>query len=222
MDRSVTAQATEKAVLAVLAGTPLAAAAHIAMDAAELAEAIEAYRAAGRAVLEAQTGSRGWYQVRVEFADWDTAEHAVATEFGPKLAQAETAGVVSSWWYIRKAPCWRLRFHADATPLGRMKDFVGHALDDSTSLRRAGPSSPGDPRRGSGGGAPPCPWSPQRSHLAQAVDTSVPPTDLREAAFGAASDARKRRPRLPVSADDSGSSGRRFLISWRWSPSLVE
>ena len=118
MDRSVTAQATEKGVLAVLAGTPLATAA------ADLADAIKLYRAAGRAVLEAQTDSRGWYQVRVEFADWDTAEHAVATHLWPKLAQAETAGVVSSWWYIRKAPCWRLRFQAGTTSLARMEEFV--------------------------------------------------------------------------------------------------
>jgi thiopeptide-type bacteriocin biosynthesis protein len=134
VDRSVTAQATEKAVLAVLAGTPLArAAAQIAMEAADLADAIKLYQAAGRAVLEAQTDSRGWYQVRVEFDDWDTAEHAVVTHLGPKLAQAETAGVVSSWWYIRKAPCWRLRFHAGTTSLERMKEFVDRALDGMAS-----------------------------------------------------------------------------------------
>src|SRR5260370_5119178 len=134
VDRSVTAEATEKAVLAVLVGTPVAtAASQVAMDAADLADAIKLYQAAGRAALEAQSDSRRWFQVCVEVAHWDTAEHAAATHFGPKLAQAETTGVVSSWWYIRKAPCWRLRFHTGTTSLALMKEFVGRALDDMAS-----------------------------------------------------------------------------------------
>jgi thiopeptide-type bacteriocin biosynthesis protein len=95
------------------------------MEPADLAEAVEVYQAAGCAALEAQARARGWHQVRIEFADWDTAEQAAADYLGPQLWQAETAGIISLWWFIRKAPCWRLRCHPGhaATPAD-MKTFT--------------------------------------------------------------------------------------------------
>ena len=126
----------EKGVLAVLAGAPLAAAAQqIGTAVADLAEAVELYRAAGLRALKSQTDSSDWRQIHVEFADYDTAEHVVAVHLGPKLIRAEAAGVVSSWWYIRKAPCWRFRFHAGTASMAHMTNFVGSALDDM-ALRR--------------------------------------------------------------------------------------
>ena len=67
--RGVTAQNTERAVLAVLAGEPPAtAAARIAMTVTDLTDAIALYQAAGRTALDAHTARDNWYQVHVEFA----------------------------------------------------------------------------------------------------------------------------------------------------------
>lgn len=50
-----------------------------------------------------------WRQVTITFDTWDTAEHTTAANLGPTLVDAETAGLVAAWFFIRKAPCWRLR-----------------------------------------------------------------------------------------------------------------
>ncbi len=129
-DRSSAAQAIERAVLDVLAGTPVAtAAARIALHAVDLADAVQLYQAAGRAALTAQIDSDRWYQVYVECPDWDATENIMATHLGPQLRQAEASGIVPLWWYIRKTPSWRLRFHT-ATTLTDTKKFVHRALDD--------------------------------------------------------------------------------------------
>jgi hypothetical protein len=135
VEPSASPQATEKAILAVLAGTPLRqAAASILTDPADLADAMELYQAAGYAALQAQAAPGGWYQVRIQFADWDTAEHAVAAHLWPELQRAETAGIISPWWFIRKAPCWRLRCQtAPAALSADMKAHVGRALDGMLS-----------------------------------------------------------------------------------------
>jgi thiopeptide-type bacteriocin biosynthesis protein len=131
VEPSAAPQRTEKAVLAVLAGAPFhQAAAHVPIEPAELAAAIELYQAAGRAALQAQIGRRGWKQVHIEPADWTTAEHTVATHLGPQLTQAETTGIITTWWFIRKAPCWRLRWRlGTATIPAQMQSFIHHALD---------------------------------------------------------------------------------------------
>ncbi|MEV6129391.1 thiopeptide-type bacteriocin biosynthesis protein [Streptomyces violaceusniger] len=102
--------ATETAILAVLAGTPIAdIAAQIRWSPARLAEAIELYRTAGRAALDAQPDPTGWHQVYIEFADYPTAEHAFTTHVFPSLRTATDTGAVAAWWFLRKQPCWRLR-----------------------------------------------------------------------------------------------------------------
>jgi thiopeptide-type bacteriocin biosynthesis protein len=107
---SSTPHETANSVLAVLAGVPISqAAARIHMNPADLADAVEVYQAAGYAALQAQAADRGWYQARVQFTEWDTAEHTAATGLGPHLTQMHDQGVATAWWFIRKAPCWRLR-----------------------------------------------------------------------------------------------------------------
>ena len=97
-------------VLAVLAGSPLdQVAAGLGMQTADLADAIETYQQAGHAALETQAATRDWYQVRVQFPEWAAAEKAVATGLGPRLQRLQDTGVIAAWWFIRKAPCWRLR-----------------------------------------------------------------------------------------------------------------
>lgn len=51
-----------------------------------------------------------WRQVFIRFDAWDAAEHTAVTQLAPLLADAEAAGLVASWFFVRKAPCWRLRF----------------------------------------------------------------------------------------------------------------
>ncbi|MFE2179057.1 thiopeptide-type bacteriocin biosynthesis protein [Streptomyces sp. NPDC059455] len=101
---------TEDNVLAVLAGVPLdQVAAQVPTTPADLDDAIEVYRAAGRAALEAQAQERGWFQVRVQFTDWHTAERSAAAHLSPRLREAQEAGTLTDWWFLRKHPCWRLR-----------------------------------------------------------------------------------------------------------------
>jgi thiopeptide-type bacteriocin biosynthesis protein len=121
---------TEQAVLAVLAGTPIAvAAAQTGTKATDLADAVAAYQAAGRAALA--THNRSWYQVHVAFTDWHTAEKVTATHLHPAIRHAETSGVIDSWWYIRKAPHWRLRFHTTPNGHTRVEDAIGGVLNDA-------------------------------------------------------------------------------------------
>ncbi|OXM59668.1 thiopeptide-type bacteriocin biosynthesis protein [Amycolatopsis vastitatis] len=51
-----------------------------------------------------------WCQVFVQFNDWDAAEGIAVTDLAPVLTDAEDTGLISSWFFIRKAPCWRVRF----------------------------------------------------------------------------------------------------------------
>jgi thiopeptide-type bacteriocin biosynthesis protein len=108
-DRIASHQVTA-GVRAVLSGTPLRqVAADIGMQPTDLDDAVETYQAAGATALHAQADRRDWYQVRIQFSDWDAAEHIAATHLGPHLQQAQRTGVLAGWWFIRKAPCWRLR-----------------------------------------------------------------------------------------------------------------
>jgi thiopeptide-type bacteriocin biosynthesis protein len=51
-----------------------------------------------------------WLQVSIHFDVWEAAEHTAVTELAPLIADAEAAGLVTSYFFIRKSPCWRVRF----------------------------------------------------------------------------------------------------------------
>lgn len=110
-------------VQAVLAGADLhTTATERALDPAHLDEAVQIYHAAGLAALE-QRAEHAWYQVRVEFSDWSTAETVGAPQLGLLLAQLQDRGELGGWWFLRKYPCWRLRLHdADTTAVNRLLD----------------------------------------------------------------------------------------------------
>lgn len=131
-DHLATTRTIEPAIVAVLAGTPLAEAASSAgMETTALAEAIEVYRQAGRRALDQHTYP-GWWQVYLRFTDWDRAEHTAAEHLAPLLHRADTDGVTSAWWFIRKHPCWRLRLHRG--PAGHtMTAGLSAALDGLTA-----------------------------------------------------------------------------------------
>ncbi len=137
MTPGITPHETAKSVLAVLAGVPLGqAAATVRIPPADLADAVEIYQAAGYAALQAQATSSGWYQARIQFTRWDAAEHNAATSLFPLLTQMQDQGVATAWWFIRKAPCWRLRIQPGPAACTSMKAAISSALD---GLIAAGP-----------------------------------------------------------------------------------
>jgi protein-L-isoaspartate(D-aspartate) O-methyltransferase len=55
-------------------------------------------------------GSEGWQQAAIEFADRQTAEHVAAGCLRPELVAAQAQGLIAGWFFIRKTPCWRVRY----------------------------------------------------------------------------------------------------------------
>ncbi|MFZ3557191.1 thiopeptide-type bacteriocin biosynthesis protein [Streptomyces sp. BH055] len=51
-----------------------------------------------------------WCQANIAFPDAERAEATALTHLAPLLHAAEAAGAVSGWFFIRKLPCWRVRF----------------------------------------------------------------------------------------------------------------
>ncbi|WP_416979091.1 thiopeptide-type bacteriocin biosynthesis protein [Streptomyces sp. T028] len=123
------ASPVEDAVLAVLGGEPIKDAASRARTSpARLADAVERYRAAGRAALD--TGPAAWHQTYIEFSDYPTAEPAFRACLLPILRSAP----VGKWWFLRKAPCWRLRVRPSPdTPAKDAVARVTEALDSAVS-----------------------------------------------------------------------------------------
>jgi thiopeptide-type bacteriocin biosynthesis protein len=142
VDDSAVARIAERAVLQVLTGTPPRdAAVAEGIDPADLTDAIEIYRRAGRHALEQQAAS-GWWQVYIQFTDWHTAEQVVADHLAPLLHCAEQDGVASGWWFMRKHPCWRLRIQPGSA--GRtMRTSLGTAFDELTADGRIASWWPG-------------------------------------------------------------------------------
>ncbi|GAB1819629.1 thiopeptide-type bacteriocin biosynthesis protein [Herbidospora sp. RD11066] len=107
------------AVLEVVSGARVVDVAAVAgMDPVDLGEAVEVYHSAGLAALQRREDHE-WYQVRVRFPDWNTAEAVVASRLGPDLDQLQTAG----WWFLRKHPHWRIRLrHADTASVDEVLD----------------------------------------------------------------------------------------------------
>jgi len=135
----------EQAVLAVLSGTPVEeVSVRLDSSSGQLAEAVELYRAAGRAALDARSASSGWQQVNIEFTDYPSAQSAFLTYLLTPLREASAAGEIRAWWFVRKFPCWRLRLargprsRAEYTP-----EHLREALDSAVSwgvVRRWWPS----------------------------------------------------------------------------------
>jgi thiopeptide-type bacteriocin biosynthesis protein len=51
-----------------------------------------------------------WQQVNIAFPDWADAEDTALAHLAPLLTAAEADGLLASWFFIRKAPCWRVRY----------------------------------------------------------------------------------------------------------------
>lgn len=102
--------AIEQAILAVLTGTPISeAAAWMCSSPQYLAQAVDMYRTAGQAVLDARPWLDNWHQMTVEFADYRAAEPVFLAYLLPALREATNTGLVKAWWFSRAYPCWQLQ-----------------------------------------------------------------------------------------------------------------
>lgn len=119
---------TERAVLAVLSGHPLADSAQRAgMDPANLSDAVQVFRQAGRAALDNQAAQYEWWHAYLHFTNWADADRTFTTHVLPLLQAAEADGTLDGWWYTRKHPCWRLRLHRH--PQFETMTRIGAGLD---------------------------------------------------------------------------------------------
>ncbi|GLY98790.1 thiopeptide-type bacteriocin biosynthesis protein [Actinoplanes sp. NBRC 103695] len=109
-DQALTADQLAEQVEAVIAGVALE---RSAVDDVDLAEAVETYRAAGRAALHRQL-ERAWFQARVTPTQWTGAEATFAEQVAPRLDQLGRGR--DAWWFLRKYPDWRLRVRTDDRP----------------------------------------------------------------------------------------------------------
>lgn len=57
-----------------------------------------------------------WRQLNVAFPHWATAERTALTHVAPRMAAAETEGLIAAWFFVRKAPCWRIRYQSADDP----------------------------------------------------------------------------------------------------------
>ncbi|MGH3928193.1 MAG: thiopeptide-type bacteriocin biosynthesis protein, partial [Pseudonocardiaceae bacterium] len=56
------------------------------------------------------------------------------THLGPRLQRLQDTGVITAWWFIRKAPCWRLRIKPDHhVEPAEMTTAVNSVLDGLTT-----------------------------------------------------------------------------------------
>ncbi|MER6531900.1 thiopeptide-type bacteriocin biosynthesis protein [Streptomyces sp. NPDC001508] len=72
---------------------------------------------------------RVWRQVNVAFPDWERAETTAVTELAPLLRTAEAVGAITTWFIIRKNPCWRIRY----IPVTGAQNPVDQRLDELVS-----------------------------------------------------------------------------------------
>lgn len=73
-----------------------------------------------------------WRQVNITFPDWDHAELVAANRIAPLL---DADGLAATWWFIRKHPCWRIRYQPEPGDQARIEQYLdelaaaGHITD---------------------------------------------------------------------------------------------
>ncbi|MGI5293026.1 thiopeptide-type bacteriocin biosynthesis protein [Nonomuraea polychroma] len=71
-------------------------------------------------------------QINVAFPTWDDAEAAALTHVAPLLEEADAHGLITLWWFIRKAPCWRVRY-LPAADTAAAEEYLRRHLADLAS-----------------------------------------------------------------------------------------
>ncbi|WP_395111271.1 thiopeptide-type bacteriocin biosynthesis protein [Actinomadura sp. SCN-SB] len=96
-------------------------------------EAIELFKSAGQdALIQAQASDQTWYEIRVQFHDWQAAEQT-ATTLAPRINDLQERETITGWWFIRKHPCWRIRLHINpATDREQAESDITALLQDLT------------------------------------------------------------------------------------------
>ncbi|MCO6004749.1 thiopeptide-type bacteriocin biosynthesis protein [Actinoallomurus purpureus] len=69
-----------------------------------------------------------WRQTNLTFGDWQIAEQAAVAFLGPRLTDAENAGHITAWWFVRKRATWRLRY----LPTTGRQEQAAAVLDELT------------------------------------------------------------------------------------------
>lgn len=76
-----------------------------------------------------------WQQANITFPDWTAAEQAAPAHLAPMLTVAEADGLISTWFFIRKHPVWRIRYR----PAGNTASAdIGRRLDKLAALGHIG------------------------------------------------------------------------------------
>lgn len=73
-----------------------------------------------------------WPQVVIDFPEWRTAEATAVSVLRPALTCAEENGLISRWFFIRKAPSWRVRYvPGDGSALPYFTDVLNRATAEN-------------------------------------------------------------------------------------------
>jgi thiopeptide-type bacteriocin biosynthesis protein len=78
-----------------------------------------------------------WQQVNITFPDWHHAEAAVLAGLAPQLAAAETDGQIDAWFFVRKRPCWRVRYLPAKGSRSQAQPRIERHLDEMATGRVA-------------------------------------------------------------------------------------
>ncbi|KOV22527.1 methyltransferase [Streptomyces sp. XY413] len=65
-----------------------------------------------------------WHQANVAFANWADAQTTALARVTPLLLEAEDAGAVTAWFYVRKNPCWRIRYQPHPDSADRINEHL--------------------------------------------------------------------------------------------------
>ncbi|MGA2827940.1 MAG: thiopeptide-type bacteriocin biosynthesis protein [Streptosporangiaceae bacterium] len=77
--------------------------------------------------------TRPWHQVYATFPEWTRAEPTVLARLVPQLFTAEGEGLIDAWFFIRKRPCWRVRYLPAADASAKAQARIEQHLDELTA-----------------------------------------------------------------------------------------
>jgi thiopeptide-type bacteriocin biosynthesis protein len=138
------AQHLESAVLEVIRGNSLTSVtSRFAIPAPKLADAIGCYRDAGRAALADLDSNGPWIHTSITFPDWNGSETAALAHLRRTIRCLTNRGLVESWWYVRKAPTWRIRFQPRPGKVAEAEQGLRNILDDLTRAQAIRSWTPG-------------------------------------------------------------------------------